>query len=97
MSITFTDGCPGGGPCAVCGGEAETRFGCCFDCATEGERKAAHRSILQHLAVGLGRVLRGRRDFGTRLEFIWAWERLTKTGDYAPGGEFDRMYLKPKG
>lgn len=96
MSETLTIGDPGGGPCSVCGQIDETRFGVCFGCATAGEERAARRTVLQHLSHGFGRVARGWFDFGTRMDFVWAWERLTRTGDYAPGGTFDREYFNPQ-
>lgn len=96
MSIEFVDGSPGSGPCVSCGAMDETRMGVCWDCACAGEEKAARRSVMQHVFHGLGKVVRGRFDFGTRMDFTWAWERLTKTGDYAPGGEFDRQYFNPE-
>lgn len=94
--IIFTHGCPGHGPCSACGEIEELRYGCCFDCACAAEERAARRSVLEHLSRGLVRVLRGDFSFSTRVDFAWAWERLTKTGDYAPGGEFDSQYLNPE-
>lgn len=91
--IIFVDGEPGFGPCAGCGNADELRRGFCFDCAMAGEERAARRTVLRHLGHGLWRVMRGHFGFGTRMDFVWAWERLTKTGDYAPGGEFDRQYF----
>lgn len=96
MVIEFTDGQPGFGPCASCGSTDELRMGHCFDCAMRGEERAAHRAVAQHLGHGLWRALRGRFDFATKTDFVWAWERLTKTGDYAPGGEFDSAYFNPR-
>lgn len=79
--------------CVGCGStDRDTRLGFCFDCASAGERRAAERTILQHVAHGFGRVLRGRFDFGTKMDFVWAWERLTRTGDYRSGGVFEREY-----
>jgi len=94
--IIFVDGSPGFGPCAGCGQPEELRMGYCFDCAMAGEERAARRSVLQHLRCGFGRILLGNFSFATRMDFVWAWERLTKTGDYAPGGEFDSQYFNPR-
>ena len=86
--IIFVDGRPGGGPCRICGQLEETRFGVCFDCADAAERRALQRGVIGHLAAALSRV--AHRDwFGARVCVCWAWERLTKTGDYAPGGYAD--------
>ena len=95
MTIEFIDGQPGFGPCFACGKTDELRMGCCFDCACDGEHRAARRSVLQHIGQGLGLALKGQFDFSTRTSFVWAWERLTKTGDYAPGGEFETQYFNP--
>lgn len=95
-SIIITDGSPGYGPCFACGEVDELRMGCCFDCAMAGEEVAARRTVMQHLGHGIWRVLRGRFGFATRMDFVWAWERLTKTGDYAPGGEFESQYFNPQ-
>lgn len=94
--IIWVDGDPGCAPCFACGKTDELRMGCCFECAMDGEKRAAHRTVRQHLTKGLGKVVRCRFGFGTRMDFVWAWERLTKTGDYAPGGEFDRQYFNPE-
>jgi hypothetical protein len=93
--IIFVDGAPGCGPCTFCGAMAETRFGGCFTCATEAERRAAHRSVVQHVGSSLAAASRGDWT-GARIFLCWAWERLTKTGDYAPGGEFERQYFNPQ-
>jgi hypothetical protein len=81
----------GGMNCSVCGNDDDTRFGVCFDCASAAERKAAKRSVIGHLWQGVIRLLRGDR-WGAVTCFKWARERLTATGDYAPGGTFDAEY-----
>lgn len=70
--------------------DVETRMGCCFDCATRGEDRAARRTVVQHIGKGLLNVARGRWG-NARFDFRWSWERLTRTGDYAPNGYFDRQ------
>lgn len=79
------------GHCATCGRWDDLRLGCCFDCADKGERRAAHRTVMQHIAKGVRHVAR-RRWTNARIDFSWAWERLTRTGDYKPGGEFETQY-----
>lgn len=37
MTIEFTDGDPGHGPCSRCGKVGELRMGVCFDCAAAEE------------------------------------------------------------
>lgn len=85
-----------GGPvpecCVSCGQDEELRMGVCFECATSGEREAAARSVSGHLGHAFRRMLRGRFDFGTKTDLKWAWERLTRTGDYRPGGSFEQEY-----
>jgi hypothetical protein len=76
--------------CACCGEPEELRMGFCFDCATKGEERAAKRSVLQHVAKGVRHIFTGHYT-NARIDFSWAWERLTRTGDYKPGGEFDRQ------
>ena len=79
------------GRCARCRQYSDLRYGYCFDCADAGERRAATRTVAQHLGKG-GAHLWRRRWTNARIDFQWAWERLTRTGDYAPGGEFERQY-----
>jgi hypothetical protein len=81
------------GTCRGCGHEDDLRLGFCFDCADAGERRAAHRSVAQHVQMGLRHVGQ-RRWTNARIDFSWAWERLTRTGDYSPGGEFERQYFR---
>jgi hypothetical protein len=76
--------------CKYCGAATDDlRFGCCFDCATKGEIRAAKRTVLQHLAKGVWHLVRGFR-WEAKTDCKWAWERLTRTGDYTPDGYFDR-------
>lgn len=77
--------------CRGCGLEEDVRFGVCFDCATSGEARAAKRTVLQHIRKGFGNAMK-RKWISSRIDFMWAWERLTRTGDYAPGGTFERDY-----
>jgi len=80
------------GTCRVCKREAdERRGGVCWDCATDGERRALQRSILQHLLSAVANVPR-RQWFGVRCDVTWAWQRLTRTGYYKPGGICEREY-----
>lgn len=79
------------GTCAGCRNWDDLRMGFCFDCATDGERRAAHRSVVRHLIAGARHVTL-RRFTAARIAFSWTWERLTGTGDYAPNGEFEREY-----
>jgi hypothetical protein len=76
--------------CIGCGKDDELRLGFCWDCASEGEARAARRSVLQHLAKALSHI--GQTNF--RYDIKWAWERLTRTGDYAPGGYFHSFGIK---
>lgn len=76
--------------CSTCGvEESDLRFGVCFDCASRGEETAARRTVMQHVTRGVWNIRRGCWFFA-KYDFLWAWERLTKTGDYAKGGEFSR-------
>lgn len=77
--------------CAKCGRDDECRLGFCFDCADEGEAKAAVRTVVQHIGKGISHAVRGYWT-NARIDLSWAWEHLTRTGDYAPGGEFERQH-----
>jgi hypothetical protein len=76
--------------CVGCGREDDLRFGFCFYCASAGELRAARRTVFGHSCRGLKNLLRGRW-WQARMDFSWAYERLTRTGDYQPGGEFERL------
>ena len=78
------------GICRRCKDWTDLRLGFCFECADAGERRAAKRTVAQHIAKGAGQLWRGYRT-EARISFQWAWERLTATGDYKPGGEFSRF------
>lgn len=56
-----------------------------------GEAKAAMRTVPQHIGVGIKHLWRGAWT-NARIDFSWAWERLTRTGDYRPNGEFERVH-----
>jgi hypothetical protein len=79
------------GPCSRCGTVEELRLGVCFDCAEAGEAHAARRSVAMHLLTAVKNVGRRRLDY-SRFDLTWAWQRLTRTGDYASGGTFEREY-----
>lgn len=66
----------------------DIRGGVCWDCACDGEARAAKRTALQHLAQAARNVLAGNFSV-VRFDLGWAWERATRTGDYARGGYFD--------
>jgi hypothetical protein len=68
--------------CAGCDNDDELRMGFCFNCASAGEERALRRTVVQHCLRGL-RNLRPGHFWKSRIDFSWAWERLTKTGDYA--------------
>lgn len=74
--------------CNYCGkDDDDLRMGCCWDCASEGEARAARRTVLQHLGQACRNIWAGNFCV-VRVDLRWAWERLTKTGDYAPDGYF---------
>jgi hypothetical protein len=81
--------------CRACRGAqaslGDLRFGVCWDCADAGERKAAQRTVLQHLRSAVRNIAR-REWFGVKCDATWAWQRLTRTGYYKPGGIFEREY-----
>lgn len=77
--------------CACCGSDDELRMGFCWDCACAGEERAANRTALQHIGQAISKASRGYWT-ESRICLSWAKERLTRTGDYAPGGEFEKQY-----
>jgi hypothetical protein len=77
--------------CRVCKRDDEDlRMGVCFDCATTGDIRLGSRSVLQHLAHGVSALFRGA-CWMARMDFKCAWERLRRTGDYAPGREWEHL------
>ena len=79
------------GQCAFCGKfTLDLAYQCCFKCATEGEKRAACRSVWGHFRTCMRHVML-RRWFYARCDAKWALMRLTRTGDYAKGGYFDQM------
>lgn len=74
--------------CNFCGKNEDLRLGCCFDCAVAGEGRAARRTVLQHVSKGLRNLWEGSSNY--RYDFKWAYERLTKTGNYKKGGYFEK-------
>ena len=77
--------------CAYCRAQnVETRMGCCWDCATSGEERAARRTVWQHISKAFDHALDGLWG-NVRIDLSWAWERLTTTGDYPPQGYFDHQ------
>jgi len=76
------------GACLGCGRVTEGRMNFCFDCAHTGEKRAAKRTVLQHLRKCLSNFRR-RRWWQARYDLTWAIQRLTRTGDYSKDGYFD--------
>lgn len=73
--------------CKGCGRDDDLRFGYCFDCATDGDLRLGRRSVMQHLGKAVSHVARGYW-WNAKTDVKCAWERLTRTGDYAPGREW---------
>lgn len=77
--------------CVVCNEETgDTRYGVCFDCATEGDIRLGSRSVLQHVRHALGALFRGNRWMAW-IDFKCAWERLWRIGEYAPGRDWEEL------
>src|SRR5882762_1661090 len=77
--------------CLSCGETKDLRFGYCFSCACAGELRAAKRTWTQHLLYATWSLCRGYHT-DARFGYRWAWERLTQTGDYKPGGYLDKEH-----
>lgn len=76
--------------CKGCKKNDDLRFGWCFDCTSKGEKRAASRGVIEHIIKGLKNISTGSLNF--KYDFKWAWQRLTKTGDYSRFGYFEREY-----
>lgn len=75
--------------CTVCGcGDDDLRMGVCFDCATDGDIRLAKRSTLQHWRHGVASVFQCVW-WRARMDFKMGWERIWRTGEYAPGREWE--------
>lgn len=76
--------------CQVCGsGDSDLRMGVCFDCATAGDIRLAKRSTLQHWRHGAYSLFCGVW-WRARMDFRMGWERIWRTGEYAPGREWEQ-------
>jgi len=74
--------------CRVCGDPTnDLRMGVCFDCATEGDIRLAKRSTIQHWIHGF-KALCYRDWVIAKMDFRIGWERIWRTGEYAPGREW---------
>ena len=76
--------------CKGCKRNKDLRLGWCFDCASNGEKRAACRSVLGHIVKGFKNILKRSSNF--QYDFKWAWERLTRMGDYSRFGYFEKEY-----
>jgi hypothetical protein len=74
--------------CSYCGKEEETRLGACWECATEGDIRLAKRGFLEHWFRAAVHLLLGARDLA-KLDFKLGWHRIWRTGEYAPGREWE--------
>ncbi len=81
--------------CGGCGQMLELRLGFCFDCSSRGEERAAKRTVAEHLKQARANLAKGSPNW--RFDLHWAWERFTQTGDYAPGGYFDKFGIHWRG
>lgn len=77
--------------CHVCKSiDSDLRMGVCFDCATEGDLRLWRRSTFQHWLHGIRRAF--RLDWlMARIDFKCGWERIWRTGEYAPGREWEEL------
>jgi hypothetical protein len=73
--------------CRICNSDSDTRMGVCFDCATSAERIASKRTVFGHLRHAVKNLI-DRNWLFARFDLSWAWQRFTRTGDYASDGAF---------
>ena len=76
--------------CKKCSADTELCFGFCFDCASDGELRAARRTVVEHIAAAIFNA-RNRQWKYVRYDLRWATQRLFRRGDYARDGYFDQM------
>jgi hypothetical protein len=76
--------------CKICKRDEELRLDVCFDCANDGERVAANRTVLQHVKKAIANTFKRQFEFA-KYDISWAWQRLRKKGDYSEGGYFDNQ------
>lgn len=77
--------------CHVCKRATDDlRMGICFDCATAGDIRLGSRSVAQHIAHGVNSLFCGIW-WRVRIDFKCAWERIWRSGEYAPGREWERL------
>jgi hypothetical protein len=74
--------------CLGCGKDDDLALGYCYDCAHNGERRLACRTVCQHMAKGITHAFK-RQWWYARLDFKLAFQRLLRIGDYKRGGYFD--------
>ncbi len=68
--------------CDICGGDTDLRQNVCFDCASMAEDKALEKNFFQHLCTCIKHIF--SFDFHlANIDFQWALERITDTGDYS--------------
>jgi len=74
--------------CKGCGADDELRMGYCFECASAGDVRLAKRKTWQHWLKGVSHLLRGYW-WNAKTDFKCGWERIWRTGEYAPGREWE--------
>lgn len=75
--------------CTSCKREVnDERFGVCFECAQDGEKRAAKRSVLQHVQSFWKHIKTKKYEYA-KYDITWAFQRLFRVGDYKKDGYFD--------
>ena len=78
--------------CRICNNQEELQLGICFDCAFQGEERAARRTVFQHLRKAFFNLRHSYFQY-VRFDLTWAWQRLTRAGDYTKNGYFDQQRI----
>ena len=77
--------------CSFCGAVTDdVRYGACFDCASAGDQRLGRRTTLQHWTHAIGSLWE-RKWWRAKIDLKCGWERLTRSGEYAPGGEWEHL------
>lgn len=77
--------------CRGCGrDDDDLRMEYCFDCASDGDLRLGRRSVLQHLGKAISHAA-PRCWWKARIDLKCAWQRLRRTGEYAPGREWEAL------
>lgn len=83
--------------CTTCGkrfGDLASGKVSCRPCSDDTAQKSALTTVWGHISLGLY-YLFSFNFLGMFVEFLWAVQRATRTGDYGEAGRFTRILQRP--